>query len=350
MTTVTKLNSLEIENLRTDDVVQHLPNGGTNIGLGFNYKRLGLGIAVGFPKNSESQRKFGKTRKLDIQGSIYGKTIGGEAFLQHYKGYYNSNPEDFLDWNQDSRPQLPSMEVWSIGLVGFYIFNSKKYSYRAAFVKDEIQTKSTGSFLAGIFGNLDESSTNNGFIPQEYPDSIKVNVNVKKFRNLATGVSLGYAYNLIVGKKILAGLALLPGFGFQNTTYETLSDEVVNKNQAAAQKMRHTESQRIGRVDITFAASASTNKCIMRAYKHPYVTKREVETFVTLSDGTILVTDGTNTYAIMHIAETPFSESGLSAVAGKLYLGGRVYRIAQVAFLGVDPRIVVTPVTLELAP
>lgn len=233
--TVTKLNSLEIENLRTDDVIQHLPNGGTNLGLGFNYKRLGLGIAVGLPRNSESQRKFGKTRKLDIQGSMYGKTIGGEAFLQHYKGYYNSNPEDFLDWNQDTRPQLPSMEVWSVGLVGFYIFNSKKYSYRAAFVKDEIQNKSSGSFLAGIFGNLDESSTDNGFIPEEYPDSIKVNVNVKKFSNIATGISLGYAYNLIIRKKILAGIALLPGFGFQNTTYETLSDERVNKNQAAAQ-------------------------------------------------------------------------------------------------------------------
>jgi len=75
--TVTKLNSLEIENLRINNVVKHLPNGGTNIGLGFNYKRLGLGIAIGFPMNSESQRKFGKTQRLDIQGSMYGKTIGG---------------------------------------------------------------------------------------------------------------------------------------------------------------------------------------------------------------------------------------------------------------------------------
>ena len=64
---------------------------------------------------------------------------------------------------------------------------------------------------------------------------------------------------------------------------------------------------------------------------------------------TILVTDGINAYAIMHTADTPFSKSGLSVVAGSLHLGGRAYRIAEVAFLSVDPRIVVTSVPLELA-
>jgi len=64
---------------------------------------------------------------------------------------------------------------------------------------------------------------------------------------------------------------------------------------------------------------------------------------------TILVTDGTQAYAMMHIADTPFTEGRLSAVKGTLYLDGRAYRIANVGFLQTDPRVVVTAVPLELA-
>ena len=131
--TITKSNSLTINNTTTGKSLVLEPNGQTNIGLGFNYKRFGLGLAFGFPKSADSNKKYGKTKRIDIQGSIYGNKIGGDGFFQLYKGYYNSNPNDFISWNNESFPQNPTMRILSLGISSFYLFNSEKYSYRAAF-------------------------------------------------------------------------------------------------------------------------------------------------------------------------------------------------------------------------
>ena len=233
--TVTKVNSLTILNENEDRGIELLPNGNTSLGFGFNYKKLGLGIAFSLPKSSERERKFGKTQRLDIQGSLYKDKFGGDGYLQLYKDYYNSNPEDFIEWNSDVRPQLRDMRVLSIGGVGFYIFNSDRYSYRAAFVRDEIQTKSAGSFLLGTFVNYDESKTDNGFVPQEFPDSVRNVIDIKEFKNLALGVSVGYAYNFVAKEKFIFGIAVLPGFGYQKVSVIDLNEAKGIEEQPAAQ-------------------------------------------------------------------------------------------------------------------
>lgn len=233
--TVTKVNSLSIINDEDGRAIELLPNGNTSIGVGFNYKKLGLGLAFSPPKSSESNRKFGKTQRLDIQGSMYSNKFGADGYFQLYKGYYNSNPEEFIEWTSDVRPQLPDMRVLSIGGVGFYIFNSDKYSYRAAFVRDEIQTKSAGSFLLGTFVNFDESKTDNGFVPQQFPDSVRNVIDIKEFQNLALGVSVGYAHNFVAKDKFIFGIAVLPGFGYQKVSVLDLDEAKGAEEQPAAQ-------------------------------------------------------------------------------------------------------------------
>jgi hypothetical protein len=233
--TITKSNSLTINSTTTGKSLVLEPNGQTNIGLGFNYKRFGLGLAFGFPKSAESNKKYGKTKRVDIQGSIYGNKIGGDVFFQLYEGYYNSNPNDFIDWNNESFPQNPSMRIMSLGISSFYLFNSEKYSYRAAFVRDEIQKISAGSFLLGVFVNYDEAKTDSGFIPQEFPDSIRANIDLKEFTTLAMGITIGYAHNFILYKKLIIGFAIIPGFGYQRINIVQLNDETGVEDQAAGQ-------------------------------------------------------------------------------------------------------------------
>lgn len=233
--TVTNVNSLTITNKETNSELELLPNGNTNIGFGFNYKRLGLGLAFSPPKSDESNRRFGKTQRLDIQGSLYSKKYGADGYFQLYKGYYNSNPQDFIEWNSDVFPQLPDMRVLSVGGVGFYIFNSDRYSYRAAFVRDEIQTESAGSFLLGGFVNYDESKTDNGFVPQQFPDSVRNDIDVKEFQSLAIGISVGYAHNFVVKDKFIFGIAALPGIGYQKVGIEDLVEAKGIEEQPAAQ-------------------------------------------------------------------------------------------------------------------
>ena len=63
---------------------------------------------------------------------------------------------------------------------------------------------------------------------------------------------------------------------------------------------------------------------------------------------TVLVTDGTRTYAIMHLSDTPITLSELPAdyqnLSGTLNHGGASAPIAEVQFLRLDPRILAVPV------
>lgn len=122
------------------------PNGTISLGGGFNFKSFGFNLGFGLPASNESNRKFGTTKRLDIQASVYSQKIGVEGYFQAYNGYYNSNPQDFIEWNNDSFPRVPGMKVLSTGAAGFYLFNHARFSYRAAFVRNEIQNRSAGSF------------------------------------------------------------------------------------------------------------------------------------------------------------------------------------------------------------
>ena len=81
--TISKSNSLTIENQLVEKALKLRPNGATNLGIGFNYKRFGLGLAFNTPISAESERRFGKTQRLDIQGSMYGRKVGGDGFFRY---------------------------------------------------------------------------------------------------------------------------------------------------------------------------------------------------------------------------------------------------------------------------
>jgi len=231
--TNTKRNSLDI--IREDRRISLVPNSPTSLGVGFNYQDYGLAIAFGLPKSESSNTKYGKTKRLDLQVNMYKPKFGFDGFAQLYKGYYNSNPDDFVEWEGDVYPQLPDMRVLSIGLSAFYLFNSEKFSYKAAFIRNQIQLKSAGSFTVGIFGHYDLAETGNGFIPQEYPDSIRNNFDLKAFNTLAIGFTIGYLYTWVISKNFFVNVGVTPGFGNQRIELETIEGQKSVKNSPAAQ-------------------------------------------------------------------------------------------------------------------
>jgi len=131
------------------------PNSPVALGFGFNYKGIGLALGIGLPHSSENLSKYGKTKRLDIQMSIYSKRIGGDAYFQLYKGYFNENPQDFMSWEKDYFPQIPDMQTISFGCNIFYVLNHKKFSNKAAYSRTQVQQKSAGSFVLGYFLNYD---------------------------------------------------------------------------------------------------------------------------------------------------------------------------------------------------
>ena len=228
-----KTNNVNLSN--NEKTIRYRPNGVFSFGVGFNYKFLGLGISYGAPFSQESKTKKGNTQRLDIQASIISKAIGLDGFLQIYKGYYISNPSDFTEWDNENYPQLPDMRVITLAVNAFYIFNNNKYSYRAAFIGNQVQYKSAGSITAGVFGTFDQVKTDNGFIPTDFSDSINNEFDLKSFETFTIGLSAGYMYTFVFGKGFFLSLGAVPGIGYRHYTLVTLDNTESNKDQIAIQ-------------------------------------------------------------------------------------------------------------------
>ncbi len=230
---LTKSNSLNIKDENTNYILR--PNGKTNIGIGFNYKFIGIGISFGLPHSQNKINKYGKTSAFDLQVSVFGSWFGFDGYIQSYKGYFLSNPQDFVNWDKDYQPQIPDMSISSIGIMGFYIFNNKKYSYKAAYNKTQIQNRSAGSFILGIFAHTDAGRTDNGFIPMEIRDSIQTDFDLSEFDLLSVGVSAGYMYTFVIKKNFSINLSLIPGFGVQKVSLKAVDGTGGIESQPAAQ-------------------------------------------------------------------------------------------------------------------
>ncbi len=190
------------------------PNGQTNIGLGFNYKWMGLGIAFKPPFSGNDDDIYGKTKRLDAQFNIFSRSFGMDMFFQYYKGYYVENPKDFVKtWNKEAYPQLSNLETASLELSAYYFTNHKKFSYRAAFVRNEVQLKSAGSPIFGVYARTDIASIPGGIIPNDLPDSLKIDYDVNGYVSNNYGMSFGYTYSFVIWKKFFINLSLVPGLG-----------------------------------------------------------------------------------------------------------------------------------------
>jgi len=229
--TISKMNSLEFKDLNTGKKLKFQPNGQTNLGFGFNYKWLRLGIAFGLPFMNQDDDKYGSTKRLDFQLNVFMRSLGIDSHYQKYTGYYLNNADDYLDSTLKIYPNLSNMEVVSLGFSAYYFFNNKKFSYKAVYVRNQIQKKSAGAFILGGFFNLNTAYSPNGFVPDELPDSIKDNYQLRGFETNIMGISIGYTYTLVLFKRFFVNASFVPGIGIRYSEilkkHETITLEPV---------------------------------------------------------------------------------------------------------------------------
>ena len=232
--TLTKSNTLDIINAPEGRVTLR-PNGNTNLGVGFNYKFIGIALSFGRPLTESSIEKYGQTSSFDLQISSFGKRIGFDGFIQGYRGYYMANPQDHMDWDNPYYPQISDLSIFSIGANAFYMFNSKNFSYKAAYIRNNVQKKSAGSFSTGIFFYQDIVKSNNGLLPQEVRDSVWSDFDLKEFNAFSIGLSAGYQYTFVIKGNLFISLQGTPGIGYRHLSVTTLDDRVGNVNELAWQ-------------------------------------------------------------------------------------------------------------------
>lgn len=187
------------------------PSNGYVVGLGFNYKFLGVNIGTIFPFAQPDINRYGKTKYLDFQSHLYLRFLTVDFYTGYYKGLYLANSASVLN------PIPQGTDFYTRGDIrtysgGFGVYanlNPTKYSVRAPFLQNEWQKKSAGQPMLGVELYWVGSVADSSFIPshlssRNFFDGIDFN----KWRFYSINLTGGYAYTLVIRKKffVMAGI------------------------------------------------------------------------------------------------------------------------------------------------
>ena len=125
------------------------PNLNLRYAVVFSYKFLSVRIGIRPKITDEEKDKKGDSDTFRLRLQMLFDNWNHVVEYNIDKGYYVSNTNDFIDFENDVRLQFPEMSSNILFGTSSYKFN-KNYSMRAFQSQTEIQVKSAGSFMPGI--------------------------------------------------------------------------------------------------------------------------------------------------------------------------------------------------------
>ncbi|WP_170971202.1 DUF4421 domain-containing protein [Ilyomonas limi] len=205
--------------------LKYWPNTTLNMGVGATYHNFSLNLAYGFGFLNQDKGK-GDTRYLDLQGHFYKPKWVIDFYGQLYKGYH-LEPKDFAASHPDGYYR-PDASVNLFGLSAYRVFNSSRFSYRAAIIQNEWQKKSAGTFLAGAEAYYGIMNADSGWVPailaKEYAKR-----DITKINYFSIGPGIGYAYTAVAFKHLFLTGSLTGNLNVSYTTETTKDNKKQNK-------------------------------------------------------------------------------------------------------------------------
>lgn len=198
--------------------LRYVPNAPAAIGIGLSYRDLSLNFAYGVRMAGYNDKV--KTTRIDLQSHLYSRKWLYDLYAQQYKGYYLPAGNDLPGNNYYARPDIKTL---SLGFSLYRVFNSTRFSYRAAFVQTERQKISAGTFLLGTDLYYGRIKADSSIIPATLKDDYSPQqLTAAQFISMAPGA--GYAYTLVITKKFFITASSTINF---NVNYAT---ELYNGN------------------------------------------------------------------------------------------------------------------------
>lgn len=183
--TYLSMKFISLQQETNEDLKKFMPNTPMSLGFGLSVKNTIIDFSYGYGLSFLKDKEKGRTKALDFQIHNYGRKFIIDLFIQKYHGFYTA------DDNDKNIHLYPDLKIQQYGAFGQYVFNNKKFSYKAAFVQNERQLKSAGSFLLG--GGV--------YFSKIGSDSSFVHKSKNSLRNFQFGVSGGYAYTWAISQR-----------------------------------------------------------------------------------------------------------------------------------------------------
>ena len=176
----------------------------STLSLGVSYLGFTLSAAL------NPAKLIGKYRDYELNFNSYGRRFGFDIIYQ--------DAHNFTGWHDTEgmeRIELPAdiLSVKTLNLNAFYVFNSRRFSYPAAFSQSYIQKQSAGSFLLAASGMGQKATL-------DWEQGMEL-----KMTNI--GLGAGYGYNYVPHQGWLVHISVLPTFIVYSKTSMTIGDNRV---------------------------------------------------------------------------------------------------------------------------
>ncbi|MBL7932609.1 MAG: DUF4421 family protein [Bacteroidia bacterium] len=207
--------------LGNSKILRFSPNNYYYVGFNIGNIILNFGFYPGIRFGAKPGR--GNTRMKDLQLTLIGRRVITDVNYQDYSGFYLFNYRDYSATVPDMNTILirPDISSFFFGVNTMFVFNYKKYSLRGSFSFTDIQRKSVGSFMAGLYHSYFLGTSDSSFIPlalrNEFSPELRT---INRISIYTLGLSAGYGYSFVY-KKIILTAAFNIGAGAQINNYET---------------------------------------------------------------------------------------------------------------------------------
>lgn len=226
-----KFSDFAFEDDLIKSALRYEANTTNSLGFGLNYKWIGVNFGYGFSFVNNDDELYGKTERFDLQTDFHLRKLTIRMYASRYQGYYLNNSYNVInDWQQHTYYKRPDIANASLGLTVNYIFNSKKYSNRAAYSHNEWQKKTAGSFFVGgsIFYN--HLSADSSFTPTNIkdPDFFR-GAQWDRNNYSALGANAGYVFTWVVHEHFFINAGLALGLAAGSTSIHPIQGEKISK-------------------------------------------------------------------------------------------------------------------------
>lgn len=171
------------------------------LSVGVSYLGLSLSVAI------NPAKLMGKYHDFELNFNSYGRRFGFDIIYQDAKNYTGWHDHEGME-----RIELPDglLSAKTLNLNAFYVFNSRRFSYPAAFSQSYIQQRSAGSFLLAASGMGQRATI-------DWNQEMQL-----KMTNISLGA--GYGYNYVPSQDWLLHISALPTFIVYSNTSMTFGD------------------------------------------------------------------------------------------------------------------------------
>lgn len=226
--------NLVIDPLAGSPDIRYRPNSKLHFGVAGFYKWFGLGLAVQSPLPTSNEDIYGDSKSIDLRINAYGSWINAELAYVNYKSFYLENTPDIIATYLPGDPYLQreDLQIESVSSIFYFVPNYKRHSFRAAYIQNEYQLKSSGSLIIAPAFQINRLMADESLIPQDYIAKYDVFEEDKLMRGKfnVVGVFVGYSYTLVFLERFYVNAAMLPGTFMQYYNYNTEENHYQKNN------------------------------------------------------------------------------------------------------------------------